>query len=118
MGMSMGARHLLCKHQGSRNPVSRRTGKSTAGTTKEQAHAEIQTFIEKINAEGCTEEVFAKYAKERSDCGSFRQGGNLDTFNSGDMQKQFEDGVLSIEVGKMSGSRVRLGHSHHLPHKI
>ena len=59
--------------------------------------------VDKINAEGCTEEVFAKYATERSDCGSFQQGGDLGAFGPGEMQKQFEDGTRATEVGKMSG---------------
>eukprot|EP00929_Paragymnodinium_shiwhaense_P053018 TRINITY_DN2654_c0_g1_i2.p3 TRINITY_DN2654_c0_g1~~TRINITY_DN2654_c0_g1_i2.p3 ORF type:complete len:117 (-),score=37.30 TRINITY_DN2654_c0_g1_i2:222-572(-) len=101
--MSMRCRHLLIKHQGSRNPVSRRTGASTAGVTKEQAHAEMQQFIDKIKAEGCNEAVFAKYAQERSDCGSFQKGGDLGPFNSGDMQRQFEEGTLSVQVGQMTG---------------
>jgi len=63
----------------------------------------MQTFIDKINAEGCTEAVFAKYAKERSDCGSFSAGGDLGEFGPGEMQKQFEDGTKATEVGKMSG---------------
>ena len=33
------------------------------------AQAELQTYIDKIKAEGATREVFAKYALERSDCG-------------------------------------------------
>ena len=37
--------------------------------------------------------VFAKYAKERSDCGSFQNGGDLGQFGPGEMQKQFEDGT-------------------------
>ncbi len=39
------------------------------------------------------EEVFKKYATQRSDCGSYREGGNLGKFGPGEMQKQFEDGV-------------------------
>lgn len=97
------ARHLLIKSSVSRNPVSRRTGQSTEGVTPEQASAELQTYIDKINAEGCTEAVFAKYATERSDCGSFQQGGDLGAFGPGEMQKQFEDGTRATEVGKMSG---------------
>eukprot|EP00928_Gymnodinium_smaydae_P089192 TRINITY_DN73191_c0_g1_i1.p1 TRINITY_DN73191_c0_g1~~TRINITY_DN73191_c0_g1_i1.p1 ORF type:complete len:118 (-),score=33.75 TRINITY_DN73191_c0_g1_i1:153-506(-) len=99
----MGARHLLIKFQGSRNPVSRRTGQSTASVTADQAQAELQTYIDKIKAEGATEEVFAKYAQQRSDCGSFAQGGDLGAFGPGDMQKQFEDGTLATPVGQMSG---------------
>ncbi len=94
--MSIGALHLLIKFSGSRNPVSRRTGESTAGVSAVAASADTP-------AEGATEAVFRKYAEQRSDCGSFKQGGDLGLFNSGDMQKQFEDGTLATEVGKMSG---------------
>lgn len=89
----MGARHLLIKFSGSRNPVSRRTGESTQNVTAEAAQAELTEYANKIKAEGATEEVFAKYATERSDCGSFRDGGNLGMFGPGMMQKQFEDGT-------------------------
>lgn len=99
----MGARHLLIKFSGSRNPVSRRTNASTSGVSAEAAQKELQEFADKINAEGCTEAVFAKYATERSDCGSYAQGGDLGKFGPGEMQKQFEDGTKATEVGKMSG---------------
>mmetsp|Transcript_18336 Transcript_18336/g.53296 ORF Transcript_18336/g.53296 Transcript_18336/m.53296 type:complete len:117 (-) Transcript_18336:144-494(-) len=101
--MSMRCRHLLIKFSGSRNPVSRRTKESTAGVSAEAAQAELQTYIDKINAEGATEDVFAKYAKARSDCGSYQEGGDLGEFGPGAMQKQFEDGTKATEVGKMSG---------------
>mmetsp|Transcript_30635 Transcript_30635/g.55968 ORF Transcript_30635/g.55968 Transcript_30635/m.55968 type:complete len:118 (-) Transcript_30635:119-472(-) len=99
---TMRCRHLLIKFSGSRNPVSRRTGESTANVTAEAATAELEEYKKKIIAEGCTEEVFAKYAKERSDCGSFREGGDLGDFGPGQMQKQFEEGTKATEVGKMS----------------
>jgi hypothetical protein len=37
----MRASHLLIKHKGSRNPVSRRTGDSTEGVTREDAGVAI-----------------------------------------------------------------------------
>ena len=100
---TLGARHLLIKFSGSRNPVSRRTNKSTEGVTAEAAVAELKTYIEKINSEGGTEDVFSKYATERSDCGSFKQGGNLGEFGPGEMQQQFEQGTRNTAVGAMSG---------------
>jgi hypothetical protein len=51
----LGARHLLIKHAQSRNPVSRRTGGSTANVDPAAAAAELQTYIEKIQAEGSSE---------------------------------------------------------------
>ena len=82
------ARHLLIKFSGSRNPVSRRTGESTANVSGEAAMAELQTYIDKIAAEGNTEEAFVKYAEMRSDCSSFKNGGDLGPFGPGEMQKQ------------------------------
>lgn len=109
----MGARHLLIKSSASRNPVSRRTNASTSDISPDAARAELKTYADKIMAEGCTEEVFAKYAKERSDCGSFAQGGDLGMFGPGEMQKQFEDGTRSTAVGTMSGI-VDSDSGHHL----
>lgn len=99
----MSCRHLLIKFSGSRNPVSRRTGQSTAGISADTALKELEEYAAKIKAEGATEEVFAKYARERSDCGSFANGGDLGSFGPGEMQSQFEDGTRATPVGSMSG---------------
>ena len=50
--------------------------------------------------------MFAKYATMRSDCGSYREGGSLGLFKPGDMQKQFEQGVVDTPVGTMSAAVV------------
>ena len=92
--------HLLIKHQGSRNPVSRRTGESTAAKSKEAAIAELQMWLEKIQK---GEMSFADAAKLRSDCGSFREGGDLGMFGRGAMQKPFEDATYALAVGELSG---------------
>ena len=42
----------------------------------------------------------------RSDCGSYREGGSLGLFKPGDMQKQFEQGVVDTPVGTMSAAVV------------
>eukprot|EP00930_Biecheleria_cincta_P056772 TRINITY_DN42830_c0_g1_i1.p1 TRINITY_DN42830_c0_g1~~TRINITY_DN42830_c0_g1_i1.p1 ORF type:complete len:118 (+),score=23.57 TRINITY_DN42830_c0_g1_i1:67-420(+) len=99
------ALHLLCKHQGSRNPVSRRTGASTSGVTKEQAHAELTEIIGRLKDKKGQElcDAFAAEAQKRSDCGSFAQGGDLGDFGPGEMQKAFEDGTMALQVGEMSG---------------
>ena len=107
-----GALHLLIKHSGSRNPVSRRTNQSTAEYTPEDAMKEILQYVEKIKAEGATKEVFAKYAQERSDCGSYRQGGDLGMFGPGEMQKQFEDGTAATPVSARPTSPRLRGTTH------
>eukprot|EP00667_Euglena_gracilis_P029677 EG_transcript_39684 len=92
--------HLLIKHQGSRNPVSRRTGQSTAGTTKAEAIQELKRWEEDIKSGKLT---FAEAAQKRSDCGSFKAGGDLGLFGPGEMQKPFEQASFALQVGEMSG---------------
>ena len=43
--------HLLIKHTGSRNPVSRRTGEQV-NLSPDQALAELQSYETRINSEG------------------------------------------------------------------
>eukprot|EP00543_Licmophora_paradoxa_P001941 CAMPEP_0202458144 /NCGR_PEP_ID=MMETSP1360-20130828/22567_1 /ASSEMBLY_ACC=CAM_ASM_000848 /TAXON_ID=515479 /ORGANISM="Licmophora paradoxa, Strain CCMP2313" /LENGTH=115 /DNA_ID=CAMNT_0049078553 /DNA_START=48 /DNA_END=395 /DNA_ORIENTATION=+ len=92
--------HLLIKHTGSRNPVSRRTGQAvTMGP--ENAIAELKGYQSRIIAEG-VHDAFPKYAAERSDCSSFSRNGDLGFFGRGQMQKPFEDASFALKVGEMS----------------
>jgi parvulin-like peptidyl-prolyl isomerase len=93
------AAHLLIKHTGSRNPVSRRTGAQVT-MSPEDAQKELQAYEAKIKAEGL--QSFSKYATERSDCSSFRNQGDLGQFGRGDMQQAFEDAAFALQVGEMS----------------
>ena len=95
---TMRASHLLIKHSGSRNPVSRRTNESTATVTPSAAAAELTAIASTINKDN-----FAKMSFDRSDCGSFKQGGDLGEFGPGAMMKPFEDAVLALNVGEISG---------------
>jgi len=71
------AAHLLIKHTGSRNPVSRRTGQQVT-MSPEDAMRELMKYEIKIKQEGI-DNAFPKYACERSDCSSFRNNGDLGT---------------------------------------
>lgn len=79
--MSVRCAHLLIKHTGSRNPVSRRTGEQVT-LSPEQALEELRSFEARIKAEG-VHEAFPKYAFERSDCSSCRNKGDLGDFGRG-----------------------------------
>mmetsp|Transcript_21201 Transcript_21201/g.51217 ORF Transcript_21201/g.51217 Transcript_21201/m.51217 type:complete len:121 (-) Transcript_21201:87-449(-) len=105
MAQRVAALHLLCKHSGSRNPTSRRTGQSTANVTKESAHEELKGYIAKLQGLSGADlkAKFEEFAKERSDCGTFSRGGDLGEFGPGEMQKQFEDATYALKVGEMSG---------------
>ena len=93
------AAHLLIKHTGSRNPISRRTGREVT-LSPDDAMKELKLYEAKILQEGVAS--FPKYAAERSDCSSFRAEGDLGTFGRGMMQKPFEDASFPLQPGEMS----------------
>ncbi len=106
--------HLLIKHTGSRNPISRRTNKQIT-LSPEDAYEELQKFQKKIQDEGL--QSFPKYAQERSDCSSCRHGGDLGFFERGMMQKAFEDISFRLNVGEMSDI-VKTDSGYHLIYRI
>jgi NIMA-interacting peptidyl-prolyl cis-trans isomerase 1 len=90
------ASHILIKHSGSRNPVSRRTGHHI-DISKEQAAKELKEIQQII-----TKENFGEIAKKRSDCGSFAGNGDLGLFGRGQMQRPFEEASFALGVGEIS----------------
>ncbi|KAJ1458613.1 hypothetical protein M885DRAFT_614462 [Pelagophyceae sp. CCMP2097] len=93
--------HLLLKHTGSRNPVSRRTNQALT-MSLDEAKKEMKAWRESILASSDPAGKFAATAKKRSDCGSFAQSGDLGAFGRGAMQKPFEDATFALEVGEIS----------------
>mmetsp|Transcript_9693 Transcript_9693/g.10648 ORF Transcript_9693/g.10648 Transcript_9693/m.10648 type:complete len:114 (+) Transcript_9693:54-395(+) len=89
--------HILQKHTGSRNPVSRRDN-SQVTRTKAEAIENIKNITAQANATN-----FADLAEKYSECGSYRNGGDLGDFGPGQMQKPFEDASFALQVGEMSG---------------
>ncbi|KAJ1634857.1 hypothetical protein T492DRAFT_588898, partial [Pavlovales sp. CCMP2436] len=68
------ARHLLIKHEGSRNPLSRRTNLSTANLSRNDALAELKIWQGKVQRGVISLEAAAR---QRSDCASFQDGGEI-----------------------------------------
>lgn len=101
MSNQVRAAHLLIKHTGSRNPVSRRTGQEVS-LSPEEAIQELRQYEAKIKEEGVAE-AFPKYASERSDCSSFKAKGDLGFFGPGMMQQPFEEASFALQPGQMSG---------------
>mmetsp|Transcript_10880 Transcript_10880/g.11924 ORF Transcript_10880/g.11924 Transcript_10880/m.11924 type:complete len:115 (-) Transcript_10880:87-431(-) len=91
--------HILCKHTGSRNPVSRRTCHDIT-ISHEEALNEIKDIIEKLKAD---KSRFAEVAFARSDCGSYKNGGDLGYFDRDEMQRPFAEASFNLQVGEMSG---------------
>uniref|UniRef100_A0A7S1JD20 Peptidyl-prolyl cis-trans isomerase n=1 Tax=Eutreptiella gymnastica TaxID=73025 RepID=A0A7S1JD20_9EUGL len=91
--------HLLIKHIESRNPVSRRTGQQVT-LTKAEAIAELKGYEEAIKSGKAD---FFQEAAKRSDCSSYRNGGDLGPFGRNEMQKPFEEASFALQVNEMSG---------------
>jgi parvulin-like peptidyl-prolyl isomerase len=99
MSEKVRASHILCKHVGSRNPVSRRTNQPVK-IDKETAVSEIKDIISQVSNDPAK---FAHVAHQRSDCGSYARGGDLGFFGKGEMQKPFEQATFALMVGQVSG---------------
>lgn len=109
------AAHLLIKHTGSRNPVSRRTGEQVL-LAPEDAMKELAEYEAKIKAEGVVES-FPRYASMRSDCSSYQQNGDLGFFERGMMQAPFEDAAFALQKDEMSGI-ISTDSGYHLIYRI
>jgi peptidyl-prolyl cis-trans isomerase NIMA-interacting 1 len=111
------AAHLLIKHTGSRNPVSRRTGAAVT-LSPDAARQELRSYEETmLGVEWDLGTAFRSYAEQRSDCSSYQQGGDLGEFERGAMQKPFEDAAFALQPRQMSGI-VSTDSGYHLIYRI
>ena len=108
------AAHLLIKHTGSRNPVSRRTGQPVT-LSPADAQQELQSYEAKLQSADAN--AFGQAAHQRSDCSSFSRNGDLGEFGRGDMQQAFETAAFALQPGEMS-SIVSTDSGYHLIYRI
>jgi NIMA-interacting peptidyl-prolyl cis-trans isomerase 1 len=99
--MSVTASHLLIKHSGSRRLASWRD--PNGEQIRQRSKAAAIEELEKLRARIVAGEKFEDLARQFSDCGSARDGGNLGEFGRGQMQKPFEDATFALQVGELSG---------------
>jgi len=91
--------HLLVKHSGSRNPFSWRAPGKKLTRTKQEAIKTLQSYLKMIQDGKSTIE---ELAEEHSDCSSAQRGGDLGSFERGQMQPSFEQAAFALEVGELS----------------
>jgi NIMA-interacting peptidyl-prolyl cis-trans isomerase 1 len=85
--------------------VSRRTGQSVT-LSYNQALSELKEYEAKIQLEAPGNDlgtIFSHCAKQRSDCSSFKSGGELGFFGHGQMQRPFEEASFALQPNQMSG---------------
>ncbi|SCU79269.1 LAMI_0A08042g1_1 [Lachancea mirantina] len=103
---------LLIKHKDSRRPASHRTDPITI--SKDEALEELAACQKRI-AQG---ERFEDVARERSDCSSYKRGGDLGFFARGEMQPPFEKAAFALRVGETTSTPVTSDSGVHLIKRV
>ncbi len=89
---TMKASHILAKYKDAES------GKEPTQADKDEALGRIKE-AQKMLADG---KSFEDVAKEKSDCPSKKDGGNLGEFGQGQMVPEFEKALLALEEGQIS----------------
>ncbi len=87
---SIRASHILLMYKGSM--------RSSATRSAEEARTEIETMRNEIAAGA----DFADVARDRSDCPSGKEGGDLGEFSRGAMVPSFEVAAFALQPGEVS----------------
>lgn len=95
------ASHILLMYRGS--------SRSSATRSKEDAKAQIEQLEDALKSGA----DFADLARKHSDCPSRSRGGDLGSFNRGQMVKPFEEAAFELPVGSVS-SVVETDFGYHL----
>ncbi len=104
--MAYRASHILVKYDGSARQASWRDpeGSVIRNRTREMAAQTLDELLVELHALGGAERAlrFAELAREVSDCGTAREGGDLGVLQAGEMMEEFEEAVQRVAVGDLS----------------
>eukprot|EP00931_Biecheleriopsis_adriatica_P053732 TRINITY_DN31524_c0_g1_i1.p1 TRINITY_DN31524_c0_g1~~TRINITY_DN31524_c0_g1_i1.p1 ORF type:complete len:251 (+),score=70.41 TRINITY_DN31524_c0_g1_i1:102-854(+) len=94
--------HIIRKHAGSRRPSSWRQDQITC--SKQEAGAFLADLKKQLSGLDVADvkKKFEELAREHSDCGSAKKGGDLGKFGRGKMQKAFEEASFALAPGQLS----------------
>jgi len=98
--------HILLKHSSCLHPWTHRNNEFVRRVTRDMATISMETILSSIRS-GVDKEgkpcYFEDMAKKKSDCLSFKRGGDLGYVGRGDLDKVFEDVLFTLKVGEISG---------------
>lgn len=79
------------------------------------SHILVKSKATAVNIRGNIKKLkdFQKYAQRLSDCPSGRNGGDLGTFNKGDMTREFDEAVFVLPLNEVS-TPVKTAFGYHL----
>eukprot|EP00913_Durusdinium_trenchii_P010842 g10171.t1 len=89
--------HIIRKHSGSWRQEKITCSKLEAASFLQ----DLKSDLEKFDPTSMREK-FEALAREHSDCGSAKKGGDLGLFGRGRMQKAFEEASFALKVGELS----------------
>mmetsp|Transcript_63119 Transcript_63119/g.112174 ORF Transcript_63119/g.112174 Transcript_63119/m.112174 type:complete len:308 (+) Transcript_63119:67-990(+) len=94
--------HIIRKHKDSRRPSSWRQDKITC--SKEESASFLQGLRQQLTGMDISDlrRKFEALARENSDCGSAKKGGDLGVFGRNKMQKAFEEASFALSVNQLS----------------
>lgn len=99
-------RHLLVKHVDVADPVSKAPRNKGDPITRSLADAvELASSLRSVlmaNGSSCTEEMFAQYCEQYSECKSAKKGGDLGVIAKGDMDAEFDRPAFRLVPGAVS----------------
>lgn len=94
--------HIIRKHKGSRRASSWRQDQITC--SREEAADFLKDIKKQLTGLDIADlkKKFEALAREHSDCGSAKKGGDLGRFGRGKMQKAFEEASFALSVHQLS----------------
>ncbi|KAH9258353.1 hypothetical protein BASA81_003402 [Batrachochytrium salamandrivorans] len=97
------ASHILIKHRGVRNPVSKGANPGEISRDFDEALVLANEILDQLHQSENPQLLFGQIALERSDCNSYIRNGDLGKNTRQKWQKDFADAAFELDVHEISG---------------
>lgn len=106
IGISVSGSHILIGNKETDTPEDKAENKELA-----------TELIERLQDADDLPELFAELATEYSDCGSSENGGDLGSWERGQMVAEFDDAIFDLEVGEFTTEPIETQFGYHIIYK-